>query len=49
MEHIVINPEETVDSISDDFQIQDKEVEAGKDRQSLCFVFSFQCLKLTSF
>ena len=30
VEHIVLNPEETVDSISDDFQIQDKEVEAGK-------------------
>ena len=30
VEHIVLNPEETVDSISDDFQIQDKEVESGE-------------------
>ena len=35
VEHIVLNPEETFDSISDNFQIQDKEVEAGE--QSLKF------------
>ena len=41
LEHIILNPEETVDTISDYFQIQDKEVEAGKGKQSLCFVFLF--------
>ena len=35
LEHIILNPEETVDTISDYFQIQDKEVEAGE--QSLKF------------
>ena len=38
LEHIILNPEETVDTISDDFQIQDKEVEAGKRRHS-CVLF----------
>ena len=38
MEHIVLNPEETMNTISDDFQIQDKEVEAGKKRHS-CDLF----------
>lgn len=38
MEHIVLNPEETVDSISDDFQIQDKEVEAGEWSVEILFL-----------
>ena len=29
LEHIVLNPEDTVETITDAFQVQDKEVEAG--------------------
>ena len=42
MEHIVLNPEETVDSISDDFQIQDKEVEEGEWSVEIFFLW---CIK----
>ena len=38
VEHKVLNPEETVDSISDNFQIQDKEVEAGEQSLEILFL-----------
>ena len=38
VEHIVLNPEETFDSISDNFQIQDKEVEAGEQSLEILFL-----------
>ena len=46
VEHIVLNLEDTVDSISDDFQIQDKEVEAGKWLKKW---FTLQCFFVFKF